>query len=387
MNHLVIAVSLDSSLELLGKYADVIVLDEDPSLAIEKSYETVYIRSHFSTPELQPQRFRAEIESIVSQAKQHNPDVTFIDGMETVEAIVSFEDKWAQYQLFADFMPRTQLLAEADDFERPIYKKRLSSRGSGVTWNKDEATGSEEDWIVQESIDITEELRVYVIHGEVYLVGAVRNSMTADQKTQAVSARDLSQDEINFALAVAQKAPALEMIGLDVARSSDGALYVMEVNRSPGFGTFTKLTGVNLADVLYAQPPTIIYKTALAVFKDKKMIMVRTTKNDEVFYTLGGKVEAGESDIACLHREVKEEAGVEIVDGSLKFLREFEAPAYGRENTSVNIKLYEGELGSEPVPSSEVVEISYFDSSVDEKHLTAITLDMFAWLKKNFYIN
>lgn len=134
------------------------------------------------------------------------------------------------------------------------------------------------------------------------------------------------------------------------------------------------------------QTPTIIYKTALAVFKDKKMIMVRTTKNDTVFYTLGGKIEEGESGIDCLHREVKEEAGVEIVEDSLKFLHEFEAPAYGRENTLVNIKLYEGSLKSDPIPSSEVVEIHYFDSTVDKKHLTEITFDMFAWLKNNGYI-
>jgi len=127
--------------------------------------------------------------------------------------------------------------------------------------------------------------------------------------------------------------------------------------------------------------PIVIYKTALAVFKDQKMIMVRSAKNDEVFYTLGGKIENGESGIDCLRREVQEEAGVAIKEGSLKFLHEFEAPAHGRENTLVNIQLYQGELTSEPVPSSEIVEIKYFDSSVDPKHLTPITLDMFAWLK------
>jgi 8-oxo-dGTP diphosphatase len=135
------------------------------------------------------------------------------------------------------------------------------------------------------------------------------------------------------------------------------------------------------------QTPTIIYKTALAVFKNKKMIMVRTTKNAEVFYTLGGKIEEGESGIDCLNREVKEEAGVEIVKNSLNFLHEFEAPAYGRENTLVNIKLYEGKLVGEPTPSSEVVEIKYFDSTVDKKHLTDITLDMFSWLKAQSYID
>jgi len=131
----------------------------------------------------------------------------------------------------------------------------------------------------------------------------------------------------------------------------------------------------------------MIYKTALAVFKDKKMIMVRNDENDTVFYTLGGKIEEGESGIECLEREVQEEVGVKIQKGSVKFLKEFEAPAYGRENTLVNIKLYEGRLSDKPKPSSEIVEIDYFDTSVDKKHLTAISIDMFSWLKTEGYIN
>lgn len=128
--------------------------------------------------------------------------------------------------------------------------------------------------------------------------------------------------------------------------------------------------------------PTVIHKTALAVFKEGQMLMVRTNKNAEVFYTLGGKVEPGESEEASLHREVKEEVGVAIATGSLKFLREFEAPAHGRDNTRVNIKLYTGTLVGEPMPSSEVVEIRYFDSSIDKKHLTDITEEIFRWLAR-----
>jgi len=133
--------------------------------------------------------------------------------------------------------------------------------------------------------------------------------------------------------------------------------------------------------------PIMIRKTALAVFKDKKMIMVRNDENDTVFYTLGGKIEEGETGIECLEREVQEEVGTKVTPGSLKFLKAFEAPAYGRENTLVNIELYEGVLIGAPTPSSEIVEIDYFDSSVDKKHLTPITLDMFSWLKANGYIN
>ena len=58
-------------------------------------------------------------------------------------------------------------------------------------------------------------------------------------------------DEIQFATSIAKKAPTLDMIGLDIARTTDGKLFLMEVNRSPGFGAFEMLTGDNLADILY----------------------------------------------------------------------------------------------------------------------------------------
>lgn len=131
----------------------------------------------------------------------------------------------------------------------------------------------------------------------------------------------------------------------------------------------------------------IIRKTALAVFKDKKMLMVRSSKNKDAFYTLGGKIEENESEIDSLHREIREEVSCEIKDGSLIFLREFLAPAHGKENTLVNIKLYSGELSSDPVPSSEIAEIAYFDTMVKSRHLTPVTFEIFDWLKDAGYIN
>jgi 8-oxo-dGTP diphosphatase len=134
------------------------------------------------------------------------------------------------------------------------------------------------------------------------------------------------------------------------------------------------------------EEPQIIRKTALAVFADKKMLMVRSSKNEEVFYTLGGKIEENESEIDSLHREIHEEVGCEIKGGSLTFLHEFEAPAHGRENTLVNIRLYKGQLTADPIPSSEIVEVAYFDSTVSSKHLSPITVEIFDWLKEAGYI-
>jgi hypothetical protein len=253
-NHLVISVSTDSSLELLGAFADVIVLDTDPLPPILKRYETLYIRSHFSRPSLLPQVFHTEIESIVQRAVYVNPNVTYIDAMSTVDAIVDFEDKWHQYEIFKEYMPKTQLLDTTQNtafFKRPVFKKRLSSQGVGVTWDAEKITGPAEDWIVQESLDIAEELRIYVIRGRVHPVGVIRQSKTTQQRVQAVDYRTLTQDEIDFSLQASSRAPGLDIIGLDIARTPAGELTLIEANRSPDFAAFEKLTGVNLAGTLY----------------------------------------------------------------------------------------------------------------------------------------
>lgn len=131
----------------------------------------------------------------------------------------------------------------------------------------------------------------------------------------------------------------------------------------------------------------LIKKAALALFLDKKIMQVRTSNQKEVFYALGGKYEKGEDDIACLKREIKEELGCEIDESSLKFLQEFEDEAHG-EQAMLNVRFYTGRLIGEPKPTSEIVEIGYFDSNSDPKKLSVIAKrTIFPWLKKHGYIN
>ena len=261
MNNLVIAVSPDSSLELLRAFADIIVLDKEQLPSKVGHYDTVYIRSHFSQPSTLPQVYRTEIETLVRQAKEVNPEVVFVDGMDTVDAIVKFEDKWSQYEIFGKYMPRTARYNEGDDvsdFIRPVFKARLSSRGQGVTWNQGEATSESATWIVQETLDIQEELRIFVIHGKAFPLGAIRQSMTAESTAAIMNSRELTRDEIEFAKKVVGAFPSLDIVGLDVARTIDGQLKIMEVNRSPGFAKFYALTSINLANELYADSELLV---------------------------------------------------------------------------------------------------------------------------------
>ncbi len=134
--------------------------------------------------------------------------------------------------------------------------------------------------------------------------------------------------------------------------------------------------------------PRVIKKVALALFKDKKIMVVRDNKNDEVFIAPGGKVEEGESDTECLQREIKEELDTNVVAGSISFLHEFLGPAHGKENTLLNIRFYEARLVGEPKPTQEIVEIEYFDSSTDPKRISEIGREqILPWLKQHGYIN
>lgn len=132
----------------------------------------------------------------------------------------------------------------------------------------------------------------------------------------------------------------------------------------------------------------MIQKIALAVFKDQRMLQVRSHKQKEVFFTLGGKIEKGESEIDCLKREVMEEVGCEVDESSLKYLTTFQDIAHDKAGEMVNIKVYEGKLIGTPKPSSEVVEIGWFDTNSDKKHISVIAQrTIFPWLKQHGYIN
>ena len=130
----------------------------------------------------------------------------------------------------------------------------------------------------------------------------------------------------------------------------------------------------------------VIYKVALAYFKDKKIMQVRTSNQNHVFYMLGGKYKKEESDIDCLKREIKEEIGCEVDEKTLKFLKEFEDVAHG-EQAMLNVRLYTGKLIGEPKPLSEIVEIGYFNTQSDPKNLSVIAKrTIFPWLKTHGYI-
>lgn len=201
-----------------------------------------------------PQKFRTRIDQIVHDGKQNNRSIRFVDTIASVDQLLDIEDKWLQFQKYSDLMPDTQLFhgeRQNSQFVRPVYKKRLSSRGAGVTWDSSIVFSNHHDWVVQESIDIKEELRVYLVAGSVYPIATVRSSKTSQQRTKALTTRYLSESETVFCREVADRSSSLDFVGIDIARDRSDNLYLIEVNRSPGFSAFFDMTHVNLAQLLY----------------------------------------------------------------------------------------------------------------------------------------
>ncbi len=101
----------------------------------------------------------------------------------------------------------------------------------------------------------------------------------------------------------------------------------------------------------------LIKKSALAVIKDNKLLVVRS-KGSSYFLMPGGKPKEGETEIAALKREIMEELGCGIDNSSVIYLGKFEdLTADGKAR--VLIDLYTGTLLGEPKPSSEIEELKW----------------------------
>lgn len=67
----------------------------------------------------------------------------------------------------------------------------------------------------------------------------------------------------------------------------------------------------------------------------------------------GGKNDEGD-DLECLKNEVKQELNCDVDLESLSFISAYEDVAAGRPDRTVEIKLYQGKIIGQPVPSTEI---------------------------------
>ena len=112
----------------------------------------------------------------------------------------------------------------------------------------------------------------------------------------------------------------------------------------------------------------MIYKIGLLVVRDGRVLLCRRNHGTSLLILPGGKVEAGETALECLRRELREELG-EVETRDLEYLGAYTDVAAGDENCTVHIELYRGTLTGEPVASAEIAELVWFGAEDDQAEL------------------
>jgi 8-oxo-dGTP pyrophosphatase MutT (NUDIX family) len=111
-------------------------------------------------------------------------------------------------------------------------------------------------------------------------------------------------------------------------------------------------------------------KAGLLVVRDNRILLCRKTTGTSRLILPGGCFEPGETDEACLRRELIEELGpVEVAN--VTYLGTYSDGAAGHAGKTVEIRLYRGDLaGEEPAPHSEIAELVWFGSADDRTRLS-----------------
>ncbi len=114
-----------------------------------------------------------------------------------------------------------------------------------------------------------------------------------------------------------------------------------------------------------------IIKAGLLVIRDGRMLLCRKNRDTSLLIVPGGKLDPGESDEACLRREVAEELGPDLTISNLEYIGTYRDVAAGAEHRIVEVRLYRGELSAEPVPHAEIAELVWFAPGDDTSQLSA----------------
>ncbi|WP_091809908.1 NUDIX hydrolase [Prauserella marina] len=101
---------------------------------------------------------------------------------------------------------------------------------------------------------------------------------------------------------------------------------------------------------------------AWVLVRDRRLLSVRTDGKSR-FYLPGGKREHGESDVAALCREIREELQVELDPLSFSLFGVLDAPADGfADGRRVHMTAYTADYSGSLVAGREIAELGWFTS-------------------------
>lgn len=125
----------------------------------------------------------------------------------------------------------------------------------------------------------------------------------------------------------------------------------------------------------------IIDKVAWVHVENGRVLSTRS-RGKATCYLPGGKREAGESDEACLRREIKEELSVDLDPRSMRKLGTWEAQAHGNpEGVKIVMPCYEANFTGELRASAEIEEFFWL-TYADRARSAPVDQVIFDWLRE-----
>ena len=262
MKMLVITTDKDLSVNEFKTAAEMLKYEIHVSLYGENvqhvnNFDRIYLRDPFNTGDCNEARIRELLSNLV----RDYPSARYIDECSTYEGLL-IEDKWRQFELLSDFMPKTLLINNISDESEindaklrlgvrgkssVIAKARISTRSRDVVLAKSD-TKPELSYILQQRLNLVKEWRVYGVNGEILPTAAVRTSKTNGVKVRTKGVEELPTNLIGFAEDVYARIPQMDLVGFDIAITNDNKPVLLEINRSPQFKQYNQATGTNLAN-------------------------------------------------------------------------------------------------------------------------------------------
>jgi 8-oxo-dGTP diphosphatase len=115
-------------------------------------------------------------------------------------------------------------------------------------------------------------------------------------------------------------------------------------------------------------------KVGVLILRGDRLLLCRKNRDTSKLILPGGRVEARESDLDCLARELREELG-DVSLRNVEYVGTYEDRAAMDDPTVVKtlrIALYRGDLVGTPTPASEITDVVWFGPDADAAELTPI---------------
>ena len=115
-------------------------------------------------------------------------------------------------------------------------------------------------------------------------------------------------------------------------------------------------------------------KVGVLILRGNRLLLCRKNRDTSKLILPGGRIEAGESDLECLARELREELG-EVALRNVEYVGTYEDRAALDDPAvlkTLRIALYRGDLVGEPTPASEITGFVWFGPESDVAELTPI---------------